>query len=109
MFDSGDLGPPDGFGVIQGNNRFSGDPIFNNNDGTVALIDPVATPRSSSPVAARAAIASGATPPATALVPEPEPEPESYALFAAGLAAVAFVRRPRPMPLPGSPPAPTAP
>jgi len=63
VFDSGDLGPPDGFGVIQGNNRFSGDPIFNDNDGTVALIDPVATPRPSSPVAARAAIASVATPP----------------------------------------------
>jgi len=63
VFDSGHLGPPDGFGVIQGNNRFSGDPIFNNNNGTVALIDPVATPRPSLPAAARAAIASVATPP----------------------------------------------
>jgi hypothetical protein len=38
---SGDIGSPDGTGVIQGNNQFSGDIIANDNDGTVKLLDPV--------------------------------------------------------------------
>jgi len=41
VYDSGDIGSPDGTGVIQGNNQFSGDIIANDNDGTVKLLDPV--------------------------------------------------------------------
>ena len=42
VYDSGNIGSPDGTGVIQGNNQFSGDIIANDNDGTVKLLDPVA-------------------------------------------------------------------
>jgi hypothetical protein len=41
VYDSGNIGSPDGTGVIQGNNQFSGDIIANDNDGTVKLLDPV--------------------------------------------------------------------
>jgi hypothetical protein len=41
VYDSGNIGSPDGTGVIQGNNQFSGDIISNDNDGTVKLLDPV--------------------------------------------------------------------
>ena len=42
VYDSGNIGSPDGTGVIQGSNPFSGDIIANDNDGTVKLLDPVA-------------------------------------------------------------------
>jgi len=42
VYDSGFIGSPDGTGVIQGNNKFSGDIIANANDGTVWLLDPTA-------------------------------------------------------------------
>ena len=41
VYDSGNIGSPDGTGVIQGNNQFAGDIIANDNDGTVKLLDPV--------------------------------------------------------------------
>jgi hypothetical protein len=41
VYDSGYLGSPDGTGVVQGNNMFSGDIIANANDGTVWLLDPL--------------------------------------------------------------------
>jgi hypothetical protein len=37
VYDSGNIGSPDGTGVIQGNNQFAGDIISNDNDGTVKL------------------------------------------------------------------------
>jgi hypothetical protein len=42
VYDSGNIGSPDGTGVIQGTNQFSGDIVSNDNDGTVILLDPVA-------------------------------------------------------------------
>lgn len=42
VYDSGNLGSPDGTGVIQGNNLFSGNIIANANDGNVWLLDPKA-------------------------------------------------------------------
>jgi hypothetical protein len=41
VYDSGYIGSPDGTGVIQGTNQFSGDIVSNDNDGTVKLLDPV--------------------------------------------------------------------
>jgi hypothetical protein len=41
VYDSGNIGSPDGTGVIQGTNQFSGDIVSNDNDGTVKLLDPV--------------------------------------------------------------------
>jgi hypothetical protein len=41
VYDSGNIGSPDGTGVIQGSNQFAGDIISNDNDGTVKLLDPV--------------------------------------------------------------------
>ena len=40
VYDSGNIGSPDGTGVIQGNNLLSGDIIANSNDGQVWLLDP---------------------------------------------------------------------
>jgi len=40
VYDSGALGSPDGTGVIQGNNLFSGDVVANDNSGNVWLLDP---------------------------------------------------------------------
>lgn len=41
VYDSGNIGSPDGTGVIQGTSPFSGDIVSNDNDGTVKLLDPV--------------------------------------------------------------------
>jgi hypothetical protein len=41
VFVSDHIGSPDGTGIIEGASIFAGDIISNNNDGTVALIDPV--------------------------------------------------------------------
>lgn len=40
VFDSGNIGSPDGTGVIQGNNKFAGDIVANGNDGNVWLLNP---------------------------------------------------------------------
>lgn len=40
VYDSGNIGVPDGTGVIAGANPFSGDIIANANDGTVWVLDP---------------------------------------------------------------------
>jgi len=42
VYDSGSIGSPDGTGIIQGSNPFSGQIVANANDGTVHLLDPVA-------------------------------------------------------------------
>jgi hypothetical protein len=41
VYDSGNIGSPDGTGVIQGSSPFTGDIIANDNDGTVKLLDPI--------------------------------------------------------------------
>lgn len=41
VYDSGNIGSPDGTGIIQGNSSLAGQIIANGNDGTVHLLDPV--------------------------------------------------------------------
>ena len=113
VYDSGNLGTPDGTGVIGGNNLFTGDIIANANDGTVWLLDPV---HHTSVV-----IASGgsrgdyvgvdstngtlfltqtdsvyrlACGPDCFFTP-PVPEPETYALMLGGLALIGALKRRR--------------
>jgi hypothetical protein len=114
VYDSGFLGNPDGTGVIQGNNLFSGDIIANDNSGNVWLLDPVAH--------TSVIIANGGSRgdyvgvdgtngtlfltqtdsvyrlgcgPDCFFTPPPVPEPETYALMLGGLALLGWVARRR--------------
>ena len=108
VYDSGFLGSPDGTGVIQGANIFSGDLISNDKDGNVFLLDPF--------VHTSLLIATGgsrvdyvgidsthgtlfltqtdsvyrlACGQASCFFSAPVPEPKTYALMLAGLAGLA--------------------
>jgi len=113
VYDSGNLGSPDGTGVIQGTNLFSGDLISNDNDGNVFLLNPTTL--------VNTMIASGGSRgdyvgvdstngtlfltqtdsvyrlgcgPSCFFTP-PVPEPETYALLLAGLGCLGVVARRR--------------
>lgn len=114
VFDSGNIGSPDGTGVIQGSNLFSGDIVANSNDGTVWLLDPVT--HTNTVIASGGSrgdyvgvdgtngslfltqtdsvyrLGCGAD---CFFTPPPVPEPETYALMLAGLGVLAAATRRR--------------
>jgi PEP-CTERM motif len=113
VFDSGALGSPDGTGVIQGANLFSGQIVSNDNDGNVFLLNPtthvntlIATGGSRGDYVGLdgnngtlfltqtdSVYRLGCGP--SCFFTPPIPEPETYALMLAGLACLGVIGRRR--------------